>query len=60
MLSKFLAYKVLPSVVDNIVRRAKVHVNPAESKHILGVFCGYVLQLTGGLESGGFVDYMQN
>ena len=27
MLSKFLAYKVLPSVVDNIVRRAKVYVN---------------------------------
>jgi len=60
MLSKFLAYKVLPGVMDDMVRRAKVHVNPAESKHILGVFCGYVLQPTGGLESSGFVDYVQN
>ena len=58
MLSKFLAYKVLPSVMDNMVRRAKVHVNLVESKHILGVFCGHVLQLTGGLESGGFINYM--
>ena len=60
MLSKFLAYKVLPSVMDDMVRRAKVHVDPTESKHILGVLCGYVLQLAGGLESSGFVDYMQN
>ena len=44
--------------MDNMVRRAKVHVNLAELKHILGVFCGYVLQLTGGLELSGFIDYM--
>ena len=60
MLLKFLAYKVLPSVMDNIVRRAKVCVNLAKSKHILGVFYEYVLQLTSGLELGGFVNYMQN
>ena len=59
MLSKFLAYKVLPSIVDNIVRRAKVHVNLAESKHILGVFHGYVLQLTGSLELSGFINYIE-
>ena len=58
MLLKFLAYKVLPSVVDNIVRWAKVYVNLAELKHILGVLCRYVLQLAGGLELSGFVDYM--
>ena len=58
MLSKFPAYKVLPSVIDNMVRRAKVHVNLAESKHIPGVFCGYVLQPAGGLESSGFVNYV--
>ena len=44
--------------MDNVVRRAKVHVNLAELKHILGVFYRYVLQLTGSLESGGFVNYM--
>ena len=59
MLSKFLAYKVLPSIIDNIVRRAKVHVNLAELKYILGVFCRYVLQLTGGLELSGFVNYIE-
>ena len=59
MLSKFLAYKVLPGVVDNIVRRAKVCVNLAESKYILGVFHRYVLQLTGGLELSGFVNYIE-
>ena len=59
MLSKFLTNKVLPSVMDNMVRRAKVRVNPAESKHIPGVFCRYVLQPTGGLESGGFVNYVE-
>ena len=59
MLSKFLAYEVLPGVVDNIVRRAEVRVNLAESKYILGVFRGYVLQLTGGLESSYFVDYIE-
>ena len=58
MLSKFLAYKVLPGVMDNMVRRAEVHVNPAESKHIPGVLCGYVLQPAGGLELSGFVNYM--
>ena len=58
MLSKFLAYKVLPGVMDDMVRRAEVRVNLAESKHILGVFRGYVLQPAGGLESSGFVDYM--
>ena len=56
---QFLTYEVLPGVVDNIVRRAKVHVNLAELKHILGVFCGYVLQPTGGLKSSGFVDYIE-
>ena len=59
MLSKFLTYKVLPSVIDNIVRRAKVHVNLAESKHILCVLCRYVLHLTGGLKSSGFVNYIE-
>ena len=43
MLSKFLAYKVLPGVIDNIVRRAKVYVNLVESKYILGVLYRYVL-----------------
>ena len=43
MLSKFLTYKVLPGVIDNIVRRAKVRVNLVESKYILGVLYGYVL-----------------
>ena len=59
MLSKFLAYKVLPGVIDNIVRRAKVYVNLVESKYILGVLYGYVLQLTGGLELSGFVNYIE-
>jgi len=58
VLSKFLAYKVLPGVIDNIVRRAEVRVNLTESKYILGVLCGYVLQLVRGLESSGFVDYI--
>ena len=60
MLLKFLAYKVLPGVIDDMVRRAKVRVDLAESKHIPGVLCGYVLQPAGGLESSSFVDYMQN
>ena len=59
MLLKFLAYKVLPSVMDNVVRRAKVHVNLAELKHILGVLYRYVLQSTGGLELSGFVNYIE-
>ena len=58
MLSKFLTYKVLPGVIDNIVRRAEVRVNLVESKYILGVLYGYVLQLVGGLELSGFVDYI--
>jgi len=58
VLSKFLTYKVLPGVMDNIVRRAKVRVNLIESKYILGVLYRYVLQLVGCLESSGFVDYI--
>jgi len=57
-LLKFLANKVLTSIVYNIVRWAKVYVNLAELKHILGMFYRYVLQLTGSLELSGFVDYM--
>ena len=45
--------------MDNMIRRAKVHVNLTKLKHILGVFHGYVLQPTGGLESSGFVDYIE-
>ncbi len=58
MLSKFLAYKVLPGVIDNIVRRAEVRVNLVELKYILGVLYRYVLQLAGGLELSSFVDYI--
>ena len=58
MLSKFLTYEVLPGVIDNIVKRAKVYINLIELKYILGVLYRYVLQLVGGLELSSFIDYI--